>query len=229
MEIYIGCKSENSISGVKKELYSYPEKKRGLQDMDFLTALKQIILRLGYGGVFAATALEYGCFPVSSEILLPFIGYMASQGGQSLILTILFATGGGMVGSLGCYLLGRAGGQALERLAERFQTIAMGIGKAQAVFRKYGSFSVFLARVFPIARTYISFPAGMAKMPLLSFCVYSALGAFLWNTALISGGYFLGSHWGECRTFLESHQIYFLAIPIGVLIFLIIRQKKKRV
>ena len=78
--------------------------------MDFLTALKQIILRLGYGGVFAATMLEYGCFPVSSEILLPFIGYMASQGGQSLFLTILFATGGGVLGSLGCYLVGRAGG-----------------------------------------------------------------------------------------------------------------------
>ena len=147
--------------------------------MDFLSALKQIILRLGYGGVFAATMLEYGCFPVSSEILLPFIGYMASQGGQSLFLTILFATGGGVLGSLGCYLVGRAGGRMLERLAERFRTIALGIEKAQAVFRKYGAASVFLARVFPIARTYISFPAGMAKMPLLSFCVYSALGAFL--------------------------------------------------
>ncbi len=196
--------------------------------MDFLTALKQIILRLGYGGVFAATMLEYGCFPVSSEILLPFIGYMASQGGQSLFLTILFATGGGVLGSLGCYLVGRAGGRMLERLAERFRTIALGIEKAQAIFRKYGAASVFLARVFPIARTYISFPAGMAKMPLLSFCVYSALGAFLWNTALISGGYFLGSHWDEYRAFLENHQAVFAAIPTGILIFLMIRKKKKR-
>lgn len=195
--------------------------------MDFLTALKQIILRLGYGGVFAATALEYGCFPVSSEILLPFIGYMASQGRQNLFLTILFATGGGVVGSLCCYLIGRAGGQIMERLAERFQTIAMGIEKAQTVFRKYGAASVFLARVFPIARTYISFPAGMAKMPVLPFCIYSALGAFLWNTALISGGYFLCSHWEGCRTFFENHHLFFLAMPIGIIIFLIIRQKRR--
>lgn len=196
--------------------------------MDFFIALKQIILRLGYGGVFAATALEYGCFPVSSEILLPFIGYMASQGGQSLFITILFASGGGVLGSLCCYFIGRAGGSALERLSERFQTISLGIERAQTVFCKYGAASVFLARVFPIARTYISFPAGMAKMPLLPFCTYSALGAFLWNTALISGGYFLGSHWGVCRAFLENYQIIFLAVPIGIFILLINWQRKRK-
>lgn len=197
--------------------------------MDFFTALKQIILHLGYGGIFAATALEYGCFPVSSEILLPFIGYMASQGGQSLFLTILFATGGGVLGSFGCYLVGRAGGRMLERLAERFQTIALGIGKAQRVFNKYGAASVCLARVFPIARTYISFPAGMAKMPILSFGIYTAIGAFFWNTALISGGYFLGSHWKECRAYFENHRMFFLAVPIGILILLIKKQRRKRV
>lgn len=195
--------------------------------MDFFMALKQIILKLGYGGVFAATALEYGCFPVSSEILLPFIGYMAVQGGQSLFLTILFATGGGISGSLCCYLIGRAGGSVLERLAARFQTIELGIRRAQAVFLRYGTASVFLARVFPIARTYISFPAGMAKMPLLPFCVYSALGALLWNTALISGGYFLGSHWDACKALLEKHQLFLFAVPIGIFIFFVIWQRKK--
>lgn len=196
--------------------------------MDFFLALKQIILHLGYGGVFVATALEYGCFPVSSEILLPFIGYMTAQNRQSLLLTILFATGGGVLGSLCCYLIGRAGGHILERLAVRFQTIALGIEKAQAVFGKYGAISVFLARVFPIARTYISFPAGMAKMPMLSFGIYTAMGAFLWNTALISSGYFLGSYWEECRTFLETHQAVLYVALLFLFLFCLKWLKAKR-
>ncbi|MBR4015937.1 MAG: DedA family protein [Anaerotignum sp.] len=194
--------------------------------MDFLNALKQIIFRLGYGGVFVTTALEYGCFPVSSEILLPFIGYVTSQNQQSLLFTILFATAGGVLGSVGCYSIGRIGGRCLERLAGRFRTIRLGIRRAQAVFRKYGGASVFFARLFPIARTYISFPAGMAKMPFLPFCVYTALGAFLWNTALISGGYFLGSHWESAKSILGQHKMLFWVLLVLLLPVLIFKKRR---
>lgn len=195
--------------------------------MDFLNALKQIVFHLGYAGVFAATALEYGCFPVSSEILLPFIGYMTSYHQRSLFFTILCATAGGLVGSLFCYTIGRLGGRGLERLADRFRSIRIGIQKAQSVFRKYGNFSVFLARIFPLARTYISFPAGMAKMPLLSFCLFTCLGALLWNTMLISCGYFLGNHWEACKAILKENQWVLFALPLILLIWYIHKKRKK--
>ncbi len=197
--------------------------------MSLIEAIKQLIMELGAGGIFVATALEYGCFPVSSEILLPFIGYVIATNGYSLLQAIWIATAGGMLGTTFCYLVGRIGGRMFDQLAERFEGVALGVGKAQGIFEKYGKESVFFARLFPIARTYISFPAGIAKMPALPFLIYTAFGVFLWNTALISAGYFLGSHWELCKAFLKAYQWQLSGgIACGVLLFFIWKQRSKR-
>ena len=189
--------------------------------MSFIDAIKQLIIELGAGGIFVATALEYGCFPVSSEILLPFIGYVIALNHYSLLNAILIATLGGMIGTTACYLVGRIGGRMFEKLAERFECIALGVNKAQGIFEKYGKESVFFARLFPIARTYISFPAGLAKMPAIPFVVYTAFGVLIWNTALISAGYFLGSHWDICIAFLKAYQWQLSGgIALAVILFI---------
>ncbi|KXL52470.1 hypothetical protein CLNEO_21660 [Anaerotignum neopropionicum] len=193
--------------------------------MSFIDAIKQLIIELGAGGIFVATALEYGCFPVSSEILLPFIGYVIALNHYSLLNAILIATLGGMIGTTACYLVGRIGGRMFEELAVRFECIALGVKKAQSVFEKYGKESVFFARLFPIARTYISFPAGLAKMPAIPFVVYTAFGVLIWNTALISAGYFLGSHWDICIAFLKAYQ-WQLSGGIALAVILFIAAKK---
>ncbi|WMI82286.1 DedA family protein [Anaerotignum sp. MB30-C6] len=197
--------------------------------MSFIEAIKQLVLELGAGGIFVATALEYGCFPVSSEILLPFIGYVVAVNGYSLFYTIMIATFGGMIGTTTCYLVGRIGGRMVERLAERFESIALGVGKAQSIFLKYGKESVFFARLFPIARTYISFPAGLAKMPAVPFILYTTVGVFLWNTALISAGYFLGTHWDICKEFLKAYQWQLSgAIALLVILFIVMRNRSRK-
>lgn len=197
--------------------------------MSFIEAIKQLVIELGAGGIFVATALEYGCFPVSSEILLPFIGYVIAVNGYSLFYTILIATIGGMVGTTCCYLVGRLGGKMFEKLAVRFEGIALGVRKAQGIFEKYGKESVFFARLFPIARTYISFPAGLAKMPAVPFLIYTAFGVFLWNTALISAGYFLGSHWDICKAFLKTYQWQLSGgIAITVILFIVARNRSRK-
>ncbi|MDD3394359.1 MAG: DedA family protein [Anaerotignum sp.] len=197
--------------------------------MSLIEAIKQLIIELGAGGIFVATALEYGCFPVSSEILLPFIGYVIAVNGYSLFYTILIATIGGMIGTTSCYLVGRLGGKMFEKLAERFEGIALGVGKAQGIFEKYGKESVFFARLFPIARTYISFPAGLAKMSAVPFLIYTAFGVFLWNTALISAGYFLGSHWDVCKAFLKAYQWQLSGgIAFVVILFIVARNRSKK-
>ena len=197
--------------------------------MSLIEAIKQLILELGAGGIFVATALEYGCFPVSSEILLPFIGYVIAVNGYSLFHTILIATFGGMIGTTFCYLVGRLGGKMFDKLAGRFESIALGVGKAQGIFEKYGKQSVFFARLFPIARTYISFPAGLAKMPAVPFLIYTFFGVIIWNTALISAGYFLGSHWEICKAFLNAYQWHLSGgIALVIILFVALRNGSKK-
>ena len=197
--------------------------------MSLIEAIKQLVIELGAGGIFVATALEYGCFPVSSEILLPFIGYVVAVNGYNLFYTILIATLGGMIGTTACYLVGRVGGRMFEKLAERFESIGLGVGKAQRIFEKHGKESVFFARLFPIARTYISFPAGLAKMSAVPFMIYTAVGVFLWNTALISAGYFLGSHWDVCKEFCKTYQWQLSgAIALMVILFMVVRNRSRK-
>ena len=164
-------------------------------NIDVIGILTEIINRFGYAGIFIATGLEYACFPVSSEFLLPFIGYSVSKGSMSYILAVLSSTIGGVSGSAACYALGRFGMSFLENiLFKRFEGLRKGIEKAGACFKKYGKQSVLIARVFPIARTYISIPAGMAKMNLGEFLLLSAIGAFVWNSMLIYIGFKLGEN-----------------------------------
>lgn len=180
-----------------------------------------IIQKLGYLGIFASTALEYACFPISSELLLPFIGFTVSKGEMNLVYTILASTLGGVAGCSFCYCIGRFGGDFIDRtLCRKFKGIRLGIQHARGYFNRYGKQSVLIARIFPIVRTYISIPAGMAKMDYGGFVLYSALGALVWNTVLISVGYFLGDHWNETAFFMGQHKgiLFIMVIVISSMI-----------
>lgn len=198
---------------------------------NIFTILMIIIQKLGYLGIFASTALEYACFPISSELLLPFIGFTVSKGEMNLIYTIIISTLGGVAGCSFCYCIGRFGGKFIDRtLCRKFKGIRLGIQHAKGYFNRYGKQSVLIARVFPIARTYISIPAGMAKMDYSSFVLYSALGAFVWNTVLISLGYFLGDHWDETAFFMSQHKgiLFFMIAAVSILVIYHTFFKKKR-
>ncbi len=163
--------------------------------LDILLAL---IKKFGYGGVFIATGLEYACFPISSELLLPFIGFAAARNGNPLLPTVIVSTLGGCAGSLICYFIGRFGAKGLSKafnsqgFKTRFKGLRAGLKAAKDKFVKHGAASVFFARMLPIARTYISIPAGMSKMKISRFLLYTAGGAFLWNLCLITIGFLLG-------------------------------------
>ena len=182
----------------------------------------------GYFGIFIATSLEYGCFPVSSEVLLPLIGYFVYRGELSLFITILVSTFGGIVGSIFCYMIGRFGKNLIEEvLVPKYKSINLGVKNAQKVFNKFGKQSVLIARVFPIARTYISFPAGLSGMNYSVFIIYTAIGSFIWNCLLISIGYILGEHWNEAGAFLSSNRILFYVV-LAILSILFIRLGKRK-
>ena len=182
-----------------------------------IDTLKGMVDSFGYIGIFIATSLEYGCFPVSSEVLLPFIGFFVYGGRMSLFVAILVSTAGGIAGSLVCYCFGRFGRRFIEKtLCSKYSSLKKGLEKAGRVFDKYGSKSVLIARVFPIARTYISIPAGLMGMNIYVFVIYTAVGSFVWNTMLISAGYFLGGYGSLIRG-----NILFYVIMVLVSIVLI--------
>ena len=182
-----------------------------------IDTLKGMVDSFGYIGIFIATSLEYGCFPVSNEVLLPFIGFFVFGGEMSLFGAILVSTAGGIAGSLVCYCFGRFGRRFIEKtLCSKYSSLKKGLEKAGRVFDKYGSKSVLIARVFPIARTYISIPAGLMGMNIYVFVIYTAVGSFVWNTMLISAGYFLGGYGSLIRG-----NILFYVIMVLVSIVLI--------
>lgn len=195
---------------------------------DFILYLSGIINSLGYLGIFGAAALEYACFPVSSEILLPFIGYSVYMGKLNLPLAVLFSTIGGVIGCSFCYGAGRFGRGIMDNIfSKRFCSVKLGIEKAEKYFVNQGKHSVFFGRLMPIVRTYISFPAGMAKMNYLTFLGYSSAGALLWNTFLISLGYYMGEHWEEISLFFGNNKIA-ISLIVLMLVGIVWVNKKKR-
>ena len=174
----------------------------------------------GYLGVFITTALEYGCFPISSEILLPFIGFCVYRGNMDIIYAVIAATAGAGVGCTFCFYTGRIGKKFILKCLGRFKTVRDGIETASEKFNKYGAFSVFLLRMFPIARTYISFPAGMSKMSYIEFIIYTLAGSFVWNCLLISSGYLLGEYWSYVYGFIKNNEIIFSIAIFFIIIFI---------
>ena len=160
---------------------------------------------VGYLGVMLAMAIESAMVPLPSELILPFAGFLVSDPTQIEPLTnapwnfwivVIFATIGNTLGSLIAYAIGAYGGRPfLERYGRYLLIRPHEIELADAFFAKHGAATVFIGRLLPIVRTFISFPAGVARMPLGRFIVYSTAGAFIWSTLLVYAGTVLGANW----------------------------------
>ena len=153
---------------------------------------------VGYLGVAIAMAVDASSFPVPSEFILPFAGFLVADptavepltGGRWLLIpTIAAATLGGLVGTWGAYAIGAYGGRPLlNRFGRIVRIDPADLDRADAFFARHGGKIVFWSRFIPLLRTAISFPAGIARMPLGRFLLYSAVGSLVWNAALIGGG-----------------------------------------
>ena len=168
---------------------------------------------VGYLGVAIAMAVDASSFPVPSEFILPFAGFLVADpaaiepltGGRWLLLpTIAAATLGGLVGTWGAYAIGAYGGRPLlNRFGRIVRIDPADLDRADAFFARHGGKIVFWSRFIPLLRTAISFPAGIARMPLGRFLLYSAVGSLVWNSALIGGGAALGQNWEQVKEWLK--------------------------
>lgn len=151
-----------------------------------------VLERYGLLGIFAVLTMEYACFPLPSEVLLPVSGLAAAAAGIPLALVVGVSVLAGVLGSSVCYTLGFLGGRPLvDKLLDRFPRARRGLAKTEQWQAETGGMSVMLARVIPIFRTWISFVSGFMRQPYGTFALYSGIGIIIWNTVLLGSGYYL--------------------------------------
>ena len=160
----------------------------------------------GYPGIVVLMFLESSFFPFPSEVVIPPAGYLAAQGEMSLALVILAGVGGSVLGALFNYLLAVKWGRPLfERYGRYVLLTPAALAKAEMFFARHGHISTFIGRLLPGIRQYISLPAGLARMNLPLFCVFTALGAGIWVVILALLGYIVGNNQQLIADYL--HQI----------------------
>lgn len=160
---------------------------------------------VGYVGIVVAMAIESACIPLPSEIILPLAGWMVSLGKFNLWLAALAGTLGCVIGSTIAYWVGYVGGRPLLERYGRFVLISTSdLDIADRWFGRYGEIAIFLSRLLPVVRTFISLPAGIARMNFGRFLVYTAAGSFPWSIALILAGKALGDNWEQVRGVLQK-------------------------
>lgn len=155
-----------------------------------------VIAATGYGGIILLMAIESACVPLPSEVIMPFSGYLAASGRFSLNLVAIAGALGCLLGSGVGYYLGASGGRwVLERYGRYVLITPHELESAEQFFEWWGAPAVFFSRLLPGVRTFIAFPAGVARMRLLPFTFYTLAGSYLWCLGLAYVGMQLGQHW----------------------------------
>lgn len=179
------------------------------------------IATLGYSGIVLLMAIESACIPLPSEIIMPFSGYLVSIGQLNLWLVSIAGAAGCVIGSLVAYWVGMRGGRPLIEKYGRFVLISRhDLDMADRWFTHYGEVIIFTSRLLPAIRTFIAFPAGVARMNLKRFVIYTFAGSLPWCLALAYVGQKLGEKWNKDDTLKTwFHRFDFL---IGIAVVLLI-------
>jgi membrane protein DedA with SNARE-associated domain len=205
-------------------------------DAIVLPFLESLYERFGYVGVVIAMTIESCAIPLPSELILPFAGWSVSRGLIEPLTSTPWSYWGAVVagvlgntlGSLASYAIGAYGGRPLvERYGKYVLISAHDLVLAERWFARFGEVTVFFSRMLPIVRTFISVPAGIARMPLWRFTLFSVLGAIPWVMLLVWGGMQLGDHWLELKQSLKSLDYLVAALivaAVGVFVWRHVRR-----
>ncbi|MCL2458730.1 MAG: DedA family protein [Desulfobulbus sp.] len=177
----------------------------------------KILETTAYAGAFLLMALESMIAPVPSEAVMPFVGFLVTDGKWNLWLAVLATSLGSMVGSLASYGMGYYGGKPLVLKVGRYLLLNRhDLELTERYFNKrQGLITVFVARFIPVIRHCISIPAGMGKMPLIPFVLVSTIGATMWNGFLLYLGMRLREHWTVVQKY--SHQVDIVIVAAAVI------------
>jgi len=187
---------------------------------DIVSWITDLMSRLGAPGVGVAVAAENLFPPIPSEVVLPLAGFTAGLGEMSVVAAVVWATAGSLGGALALYGLGAAlGRRRLGLVYERLPlTSESDLTKADDWFARHGAAAVFFGRMIPLVRSFISIPAGIERMPLPRFLLYTAAGSLLWNTAFITAGFLLGERWTAVERYVAPVGNAVLVLAVAVVL-----------
>jgi membrane protein DedA with SNARE-associated domain len=196
--------------------------------LDFINTIYSL---MHWPGVVALMAIESACIPLPSELIMPLSGWMLIK---EQALPAIYSLIAGTYGALGCtigstiaYYVGMLGGRPfLEKYGRYILISRRDLDLADRWFNRSGSWIIFVSRLLPVVRTFISLPAGIARMNLVKFLIYTFLGSFIWCVGLAYGGYQLGEHWEQIRTVMRPFDIPILILIIAFIAFYIYRHLK---
>ncbi len=196
--------------------------------LETLNWIVETILSLGYVGIFMLMCIESSFIPFPSEIVLVPAGYLASQDQMSISIILLMATLGSLVGALINYALAIWLGRAFLLRYGKFVFISsQTLDKLELFFRQHGEISTFSGRLIPGIRQLISIPAGLSRMRLGTFMIYTSLGAAIWSLILILLGYFVGENQALLKEYLTQITVVVLLSLIFLVALYVYRHKKK--
>lgn len=192
---------------------------------------------VGYVGVALAVALETIVAPIPSEVILPMAGWKVSQSaadagilepltrlGWNIPLAVAFATAGSVVGAVVGYGIGAWGGRPILNRWGRYVGIgADDLDRADRWFERWGSWAVFLGRMVPLVRTFVSYPAGISRMPMGRFILFSTLGSLPWNLALIYAGFLVGENYPQIEAAIKPYEYVVYAVVLFGIVAIAVR------
>jgi len=200
-------------------------------EQDLLHLISLIYTSVQWPGVVALMAVESACIPLPSELIMPLAGWMLIKD-QSL--PAIYTLVAGAYGALGCligsviaYTVGMWGGRPfLEKYGKYILISRHDLDLSDRWFNRHGSWSIFVSRLLPIVRTFISLPAGISRTHFGKFLIYTFIGSFIWCAGLAYGGYQLGEHWEQIRVIMRPFDPLIITIIIALIAFYIYRHVK---
>ena len=174
-----------------------------------------VISSLGYGGIVLLMAIESACIPLPSEVTMPFAGYLVSRGELSLGGVALAGALGCVLGSLVAYAVGAWGGRPLVQKYGRYLLLShRDLDLADRWFQRHGDITILVGRLLPVIRTFIAFPAGVSRMAMGRFIMYTFIGSFIWCWALAWVGERLGDHWDSLGLYFHRFDAVIAAVVL---------------
>ncbi|MFI6317074.1 DedA family protein [Nonomuraea sp. NPDC050556] len=186
---------------------------------------------LGAPGAGFAIALENLFPPLPSEVILPLAGFTASRGQMALWEALVWTTLGSVVGALALYWIGAAlGRDRVVAIAAKLPLVKVSdIERTEVWFTRHGVKTVFFGRMIPIFRSLISIPAGVNRMPLATFTLFTTLGSLTWNTIFVMAGYFLGENWALVEGYVGvGTNVVIGLVVLAIVVFVVVRLVERR-
>lgn len=195
----------------------------------FTQIFLSFIASWGYVAVAVLMAAENACIPIPSELILGFAGYLIFAGHMSFEGALLAGMVGGLLGSLFAYEVGARGGRPfVDKYGKYFLIKQSHVNVAQEWFDRYGLKAVFFSRMLPVVRTFISLPAGFARVDSKRFFLYTIAGSLPWTAAILYAGMVLGESWTDLMEYGHEASMIFVVVAVIVIAVLYLRWRRKK-